>query len=112
MSTENALRFVIKVRNEADLQHHVDALNGDLSALVRLADANDCRFSAQDWIDAVTTLQEAEELTDESLDRVVGGTMGASAIVGASFGDVSARFACFPPIGSIPGGGGGRTLGS
>lgn len=106
MSTEGVMRFVTMVSNQAELQHHVDALNGDLPGLVRLASANDCQFSAQDWIDTVTALRDRDELSDEALDKVVGGTTSTT----ASLGDFSSRFACFPPIGTSINLGASRTL--
>jgi len=100
MTTESVLQFVGKVGEVAKLQQQVDGLNGDLDGLVKLAAETGCKFTPQEWIATVSALRDGSELSVDALQAVVGGTVNTGASYAPTAGDVQARFACFPPIGT------------
>jgi len=100
MTTESVLQFVGKVGDTPKLQHRVDGLNGDLGGLRKLATEAGYEFTPQEWLATVSELRDGGELSGDALQGVVGGMSGAGASYSPTIGDVQARFACFPPIGT------------
>ena len=105
MATQSVLDFVGMVGRAPDLQRKVDGLDGNLSGLVDLAATAGFRFTQEEWMDTVSGLLDKNELGLDALGKVVG---GMTATTQSTVGDVSARFACFPPIGSVKDLTGGR----
>lgn len=101
MTTESVLQFVKKVGASPNLQQQLDSLNGDLDGLVKLAAQAGNEFTPNQWMETVTALRAGDELNGEQMNQVVGGVTTVNATYAPSMADINARFACFPPIGTI-----------
>ncbi|HLY25031.1 MAG TPA: Nif11-like leader peptide family RiPP precursor [Aggregatilineales bacterium] len=75
MSKQIALSFINKVNGDPALLQQVKALNGNMTALISMADKAGFGFSARDWTDVMADLERAStgELGEHDLEKVAGG---------------------------------------
>ncbi len=78
MSEQSVLAFVKRAGSDSALQKKIDALPGDVGALVQLASAAGFNFTAEEWKAVAASF--FGELSESDLDNVAGGAAGPGVI--------------------------------